>query len=652
MYRIIVRKSKRIAALALAGALIFGSISVLAEEPEESETPAVVETEESETPIAVETKESETPITLETEPAPQECMLVDETYGIRLEAENTEENRGIFSGITMAAEKYADADTLQYVKENIEPYGEIQAYSVTVQSSNGTAVKFQQDSMPQIYIPIPEEWKTGEVGLFRVVTRDTGNLIYENTASVSEDRNYIYYTPELYGEFTEETITFGIFQKSSETVSKRWKNTVDTFIQYMRFVNWETENTTGGVISRHFFEETASANDVAFVTYYRQSAYGESYYDTYYKEESREVRIPYDVFVKDAKKYYKNVPDLTKINTLEGSLYYDGVTNEFVWPAGGGKGSEALATEIVRVDELGNETYAIRFKVSEKYDITENPDMNDPANYITCTLVVEANENGQWRYVSFLEGYPELKVSLNTSSETLNVAVEAAADKNALLTEEEKESESKIDFILTVEDANSTATEPEKEAILTSAEKLGEVEGIFYLDIDLTKYIDDGQAENITEAGSPITITLGIPAELAEAAAGKDGTYSVIRIHDGVTEALETEYNSEYDTVTFETDRFSTYAITYTVKSGDTPSGDGGNGGSGNNGTGNNGSGGTGNSGTGNNGTGTGNTGVKGNGISSVKTGDEAQTATWILLAMAAVISAVITVYQKGKYRR
>jgi hypothetical protein len=42
----------------------------------------------------------------------------------------------------------------------------------------------------------------------------------------------------------------------------------------------------------------------------------------------------------------------------------------------------------------------------------------------------------------------------------------------------------------------------------------------------------------------------------------------VIRIHNGVLDVLETEYDKAEATLTFETDRFSTYSILYNTSSG------------------------------------------------------------------------------------
>ncbi|MCK7504573.1 MAG: hypothetical protein MZV70_11125 [Desulfobacterales bacterium] len=60
----------------------------------------------------------------------------------------------------------------------------------------------------------------------------------------------------------------------------------------------------------------------------------------------------------------------------------------------------------------------------------------------------------------------------------------------------------------------------------------------------------------------PISITISIPEEYRGFR-----NYHVIRIHNGVAEVLETRHQDN-QTLTFETDRFSTYAIAYDSSSG------------------------------------------------------------------------------------
>jgi len=67
----------------------------------------------------------------------------------------------------------------------------------------------------------------------------------------------------------------------------------------------------------------------------------------------------------------------------------------------------------------------------------------------------------------------------------------------------------------------------------------------------------------IEELAEPISITISIPKE-------HQGYrhYHIIRIHQGNAEVLETVYDQENQTLTFETNRFSTYVIAYETSTG------------------------------------------------------------------------------------
>ncbi len=67
--------------------------------------------------------------------------------------------------------------------------------------------------------------------------------------------------------------------------------------------------------------------------------------------------------------------------------------------------------------------------------------------------------------------------------------------------------------------------------------------------------LDDVLIELLLE---PLSITITIPEEHRGFR-----NYHVIRIHNGVATVLETDYHQDNQTLTFETDRFSTYAIAY-----------------------------------------------------------------------------------------
>lgn len=100
------------------------------------------------------------------------------------------------------------------------------------------------------------------------------------------------------------------------------------------------------------------------------------------------------------------------------------------------------------------------------------------------------------------------------------------------------------------------------EKLLSSDEKIGKL-----LDLTLQKVVD-GTEKEVTQTQERLTITLVIPEEIRNA-----GTNPfIIRVHEGKAERLELKQSDEH--YSFETDRFSTYAIAYKVQiagTGETP---------------------------------------------------------------------------------
>ena len=54
-----------------------------------------------------------------------------------------------------------------------------------------------------------------------------------------------------------------------------------------------------------------------------------------------------------------------------------------------------------------------------------------------------------------------------------------------------------------------------------------------------------------------------MPDELISKDATKTRTYEVIRIHDGKAEVIPSDFHAETKTISFTTDKFSTYAVAY-----------------------------------------------------------------------------------------
>lgn len=197
-------------------------------------------------------------------------------------------------------------------------------------------------------------------------------------------------------------------------------------------------------------------------------------------------------------------------------------------------------------------------------------------------------------------------------------------------------------------DVKKTATEPYKTNAEAELKNIDATAIGAYFDIELSLQIvtDTTDTIAVNETANAVTITLEIPDNMQ---GGKD--YQIIRVHEytdkNTTEvkSLDTTTSSDGKTVTFETDRFSTFILAYTPAAvvetpteskGEKPSGSGDNQPSavnndddsdGGSGAGSSGDSGSGNSGSGN--SGSGNSGSSGGNVSSSgKSGNSAGTVS------------------------
>lgn len=84
-----------------------------------------------------------------------------------------------------------------------------------------------------------------------------------------------------------------------------------------------------------------------------------------------------------------------------------------------------------------------------------------------------------------------------------------------------------------------------------------------YYDINVLLKVDEQEIGRIFKLDNKIPITIEIPKDLPEVRNGFKRIYKIIRIHEGKAEELEVTDNDN-GTLTFITDRFSTYALVYT----------------------------------------------------------------------------------------
>ena len=133
------------------------------------------------------------------------------------------------------------------------------------------------------------------------------------------------------------------------------------------------------------------------------------------------------------------------------------------------------------------------------------------------------------------------------------------------LTEEEKaliEQGADMKIVFKLSDIGATINTPEKEAIFKALtnEKIA-----VFLDIQLVKQIANNSV-NVQKLNDLIKVTVELPSEFINKDGNTKRSYSVLRYHAN-DETKVTTLNAKFDeatgTLTFETDRFSTYAIVY-----------------------------------------------------------------------------------------
>lgn len=107
----------------------------------------------------------------------------------------------------------------------------------------------------------------------------------------------------------------------------------------------------------------------------------------------------------------------------------------------------------------------------------------------------------------------------------------------------------------------------EKDAVSNDAKKIenslktNEKVGA-YFDIDVVVKVDDNVLGNVTKLNDKITVSVNIPNNLPAVPEGYKRIFKIIRVHDnGDPEELTATENG--NKVSFDTDRFSTYALVY-----------------------------------------------------------------------------------------
>jgi len=116
-----------------------------------------------------------------------------------------------------------------------------------------------------------------------------------------------------------------------------------------------------------------------------------------------------------------------------------------------------------------------------------------------------------------------------------------------------------VKIYLTVDDITDTVSESDQTAIEDAVDD-GNVG--MYLNIDLHKSVGTNDT-TVFETSGAVTVTITVPDELINDLSNVVRTYRIIRMHNGIADVLNGDFDSGNGTFTFETDKFSTYALAY-----------------------------------------------------------------------------------------
>ena len=201
----------------------------------------------------------------------------------------------------------------------------------------------------------------------------------------------------------------------------------------------------------------------------------------------------------------------------------------------------------------------------EDYEVLDNQATKEGKHVLTIKAKGN-NHTGSFEYAYVI--LPKENDKIGTGSFTVKTTgdVEISRDEIIDLLIENKEITAnelsevaegkKIEIVLEVKEAQAN------ELIETSTKgyKVGK-----YLDITLYKSVN-GTNESIHELSKVMKVTIKVPEELINKDSKTKREYYIARSHNGKVDILETNYDEKTNKLTFETDKFSDYAIIYKDK--------------------------------------------------------------------------------------
>ena len=141
-------------------------------------------------------------------------------------------------------------------------------------------------------------------------------------------------------------------------------------------------------------------------------------------------------------------------------------------------------------------------------------------------------------------------------SNPFGTKIENSSNLTNLLSLTDAEVAQGVNVWLDIQDMSASVPQTDKTLIQNTS---GDYTVGLYLDINLFKKVGSNDATKVTETNGKVKASIVIPESL-----WKSGrTFEIIRVHDGVATAIAGTYDENTHVFTFETDKFSTYALAY-----------------------------------------------------------------------------------------
>ena len=227
-----------------------------------------------------------------------------------------------------------------------------------------------------------------------------------------------------------------------------------------------------------------------------------------------------------------------------------------------------LDTETIPTEMLANfnpETMDITLTTGDGFVIYLEIDENGNTTLASTCDGVELPPYGETLTFAVVAKPGNMEIVDKTEENACNADLAELTDDliSKLLTDAEKtrlENGEEVKVWIEATDISASVSQTDKNLIDS---KKGNATIGMYLDIDLLKQIGSDSPVNITDTDGAVTITLKVPSSLMNSNSSVTRTYQMIRVHNGVATVIPCTYNAANQTISYETDQFSTYALAY-----------------------------------------------------------------------------------------